>query len=51
VAVGKALSWDLAPGLAGAIHLLSVLLHEPADSLVVAHLLRRAITDHEADPC
>ena len=48
---GRSVSWNLAPGLASAIHLLSVLLCEPADSHVVAHLLRTAMTDHEVEPC
>jgi|GEM_PF-2658496 hypothetical protein len=47
----KALSWHLAPGLASTIHLLSLLLREPADSLVVAHLLRRALSDYESESC
>ncbi len=48
---GRTVSWNLAPSLASAIHLLSVLLCEPADSRVAVHLLRRAMTDHVGEPC
>jgi hypothetical protein len=48
---GRVVCWNLAPALTSAIHLLSVLLCEPADSRVAVLLLRRAMTDHEVEAC